>query len=328
MVIAGIFFVALPGVRASEGDPRIHVLEKKVMGILVDMDSLKQAGAGLLGQSGIVTQRIHMYRSRESLSRRQHRNLEKQLQQAQALEQQVQSIQNKLDSLSGEFVRAGRILLSLYQAELDRFADTGTAEPRTVRERDFQSLLVRKEALEKQLYPVGIREISALQVEAQPWDTAPDLMRKADLLRDQEESFRKELVMVDERLHSLRQEASARRRAEELTREMDLFNPQEELFARGLDQYNAARNDLGYWEESGQKNPPPVFGPGDDNAISVPVTDGESIEMHSAEHATAPRTLGSVISSIKNLEQHRARLLSVADSLGRRSAWFREQAGR
>ena len=309
----------------------IQIQETHLQVIVEKIDTLKQRGLRFLGEAEIIAQRISLYQAQGRLNRKQHRNLEKQLRQSQILEVQIQDVESQIDTLYQKYLYQGKILLDLYRKQMDPLLQKIETEKKSDHKiiwlTELNGILAKKGKLEDLLYPLHLNRKWTLTIEAGSWDTSGDLRMKGDMLSDRVSMVRDEAQLVERKIHSLVQEASARKRAEELTEEINLFDEREELLAREAGSAQTTENNfLDYWDTE-------EFGPPRNESVNHsepwnPVHDDLSlIESESGTNGRpSNRNFLSIEQSISQLENHRNQLYDLADSLSNRAAWFYEQS--
>jgi len=225
-----------PAARASDDRSALESLETIAFDFQARRDSLEALRSNLHVQAEILAQQIDAARRKDAPGPAEHRLLEKQLQRAQVLENQMRALDGQEQDLWGRYEPVLEKLIRCYEAEIDglvkRMEGEDAAKNREALLVRFQDALKRKQAWEAErvMRQAGAGRDAAVVMK--PSDTPSDLRMKGDLLLDQEEAVRKEIRALDARLQSLVKEERVRKKAEELTVGMHMFNENEELLGR------------------------------------------------------------------------------------------------
>jgi hypothetical protein len=300
--------------------------ERQALAYEQELDSLRVQHARWMNQAEIIARHIELYRSKGNLNARDHRNLEKQLQESQRLESAVLALEARINEVINDYRDVIRTLIPLYRARIDSLLDLAKGETSTEKQAllaQAQELLTKKQAWDAQLLmPIRFTHTD-YKIVAHPWDTQRQLMMKGDLLLDQEDALRREIDVVDERIQSLQKEKKIRTKMAELTEDLDLFNEREELLGREAEGIETGANDL-------------IFGERDtDEGRSYEISGiPESWGFESSERTLnrpvdlvwTPRSPVLIQESIDRLRRFRSRITTQADSLRQRAEWFHEEA--
>ncbi len=300
----------------------ITALEKK-------LDSLQLEQAQLLNQAEIVAHRIELYRTKQSLNAREHRNFQKQMQASQELEHQIRHIDSLINETDQE--RHGTIenLVQYYEKEINRLLEL-TEKDEVSKNQDLftqiQGLLSKKQIWENQLVIPIPRFESRFEIDARPWDTPSQLQIKGDFLLDREEAFREEIELVKKRVRSLAEEKNIRVKVAELAHDLDLFDEREELFGRQQGAGDQSANVLSYWEETGNRATDAQKQAGTETwnpDITQPSLNENVEPIH---RGISPRSPEYIQDSIERLESYVHRMQARADSLNQKAVWFHSES--
>ncbi len=315
--------LACPAARALDDGSALESLETIALDFQARRDSLEALRSNLQVQADILAQQIDAVRRKDVPGPAEHRLLEKQLQRAQVLENQMRALDGQEQDLWGKYEPILEKLIQCYEAEIDglvkRMEGEGAAKNREALLVRFQDALKRKQAWEAErvMRQAGVGRDAVVAMK--PSDTPSDLQMKGDLLLDQEEAVRKEIRALDARLQSLVKEERVRKKAEELTVGMHMFNENEEL--------------LGRTTPSEDKRAEILTGNGSlkrDAGESVGVRYGDGIESDASParspdgsvNRTAHPSLSDLQETIGRLESMKNRLQQKAGSLQEKARQF------
>jgi len=326
---AGILFFMFPVLLFSQ-DSEIKKLEQNAAALFQKSDSLYNQLAELATESEIITQRIQMYQKVEDLNPRQHRNLEKQMRNAQTLEAERDEIQTVFRETLDQFQQGVQKLIQQMDLESDSLVNAPEQSDPQMKDqivKRLQYLINKKQQWAQAIEPIIQNEIPAFSIRANEWDTAEKLATKGDLILDQEDRLRQEVQLIDKRIKSLEDEKRIRTRVEELASSMDIFNEEEELInqipvngqaANYLSYRDGEKNNVGESFDSWAAKPA--------NLESMGLNPLQDILSASSGEKSIKRTPENIQASIEYLEQHRDRMKSQADSLDQRAKWFHQEA--
>lgn len=308
----------------------LTALERQLENLAVTIDSVKAQGFKILGETENVAQKIQLIQSRSKLSRKEHQELEKQLQRAQTLEMQLQAIEMRIDTLYQAYLVYGKDLLVQYQAKTDKLLDQmETAvdpDQKAARLQQFQQLMSKKNRLDNILHPLRLNSYRPLSIESQPWDTPEDMKLKGDMLMDRSEMLQQEAWQIDQKITSLTREYKARKKAEEISEELDLFDRGESSVPQDvLSQSDESRNvlDDGVWGAEGLA--PQETESGYQAEPWNPIRD--DLSFLDTQGGTSRTSDSKSIQNIILQLRQRAGILRVqSDSLQSRARWFYSRA--
>ena len=310
-------------------DSQVAGQEAKAISIEEKLDSLWTTHAQLLNRAEIIAHRIELYRTKSHLNAREHRNLEKQLQESQQLENQVNAVESDIKRINEDRHGILTTLVQLYQIEIDRLLKLTEDDEATKRQESItkiNQLLMKKQACEAQLV-IQIPFIDfGLDIEAQPWDTPRQLQMKGDFLLDREDALLGEIGLVEERIRSLRDEKKIRAKVAELTHDLDLFDEREELLGRQSEADAYTTNLLSYWNESSTRTTDAQMG-GESKNWNPDITQpslSQNVDLQ--DRGTFPRSPAYIQDTIERLESYLNRMVARADSLNAKALWFHREA--
>jgi hypothetical protein len=330
-ILTVFVFMRGSSIKLLAQDIDIASQEEKALRLEQKLDSLRVSHSQLMNQAEIIAGRIELYRSKDILNAREHRNLEKQLQESQRLANQVRSIESRMQEVNRNRLAAIETLSQLIKSELDRLIQFTEKDSSLIKQdvlNRIQRLLAKKQACEARLVMPRQFTDSELKIDAQPWDTPRQLLMKGDLLSDREEALHGEIDLVEERIQSLREEKNIRTKVAELARDLDLFDEREELFGRQAGNVADQSNLLSYWDATFERTATAKGGGQPENW--TPEVTRPSLNQNSdpGMRGTFPRSPENIQDSIERLERHRDRMRARADSLNQKAQWFYDEANK
>lgn len=303
----------------------IETLEQTVSNEESRLDSLRQIHLSIINQSNIIIQEIKTYHVKSQLSRREHRELEKALQKSQDLEQQVRSIQSRIDTLSAQYQNNLKVLINQYQSTLEililQMEHESDESIRTAHLKQFQELDNRKRYWESKLSPIRFKYYQDLHITQHPHDSKQDLQFKGNLLLDREEALRDNIASIDQQIQSFKREHVIRKKAESFTTEMALFDENEERMGRytevGSDNKRAFGSE-NIWDSGSETETPNYYSSSESDLGGQILPDLYSQPFTKK----TPRTADELIEAIRRLEIVQSQLNKTADSLHQKAVWF------
>jgi hypothetical protein len=302
------------------GMDEIESLEKLSLSIEKSLDSLQSVRSRIQKDGEAVAARLDLLRSKEVLSPKEHRQMEKWLQTSQRLDGEMDGLRKAVaDCEKRRDASVGR-LIDAIQAELAGIreeAQNGDSRRNSEWVAAMQDLLNRKTAWESRLSagPAPVRQSDPVRI--QPWNSPGEIRLKGNLLQDEVESTREEMRRIDQRLRSLREERDVRRNVAELSRELALFNEQDELVGRRMETGGTAQKEA--FDDRGNPIGIQTGSYGEGAGPELPsgwVAEGSGVESDPAD----------LDGRLDRLEKYRRRLAVRADSLAVRARWFLKKA--
>jgi len=300
--------------------------ERKALVYEQELDSLRVQHARWMNQAEIVARHIELYRSKETLNAREHRNLEKQLQESQRLESAVLSLEARMTEVMRDYHDVIKTLIPHYRTRIDSLLVRAEGETSTEKQAllaQAQALLAKKQAWDAQLLMPLRFTRTDYKIDAHPWDTKRQLKMKGDLLLDQEDALRQEIDVIEERIQSLQKEKKIRTKMAELAEDLDLFNEREELLGREAEGIETGANDLIFGEIDTEERSSYEFS---DIPDAWGFESSERTLNRPQDLVWTPRSPVLIQESIDRLTRFRNRMTTQADSLRQRAEWFHEQA--
>ena len=289
----------------------------KVLGLERKLDSLRVSRARLVDQADVLAHKIELLRARGLLSPHEHRKLERKLQESQLLEGRVRTVEVEIAEADSVWYEAVTALVEAYRSGIQDIVrvmeETEDAQEKERLVLRFRGLLEEKQEWEERLPPDAFSSQPVFEVGIEPWDGPREIRMKGDILLDQEETLRQEILLVENRIRSLQEEERVRRKVKELTDEMEIFDEGEELVGREAESVEQKRTFRG------------TFVPMAESDVDVK---GQSLRRDMRLEMTRPtsQTLLTIPELIEALEMYREQLMVRADSLKEKAAWFYEKA--
>jgi hypothetical protein len=326
-ILAVCLFLTTTGRAAfAAGADAVPDLEKLCRTFKKSLDSLESRRVLLTAESEAVAVQMDGLEGRGSLSRGEHRRMERLLQESQSLTVRMDSVQKAVSEIRNRYDAGVALLLDAIRIELNevsRRADlAGTQEKQELLSR-LRVLLAKKNEWESSRPDPSAAPPRSEAVAVSPWNSGQEIRLKGDRLMDEAEALRAEIRAVEKRLRSLREEREVRKNVSELSHELALFDEREELVGRRMEKAGEAANtgiealntDGRKWEGIG----------GDNAAYGATRTPSVPAGVVSDPPSTIPTSF-DLDGQISRLEKNRSRLSAAADSLEARAAWFYKKA--
>jgi hypothetical protein len=302
------------------GADTVESLEKLSLAIEKSLDSLQTEKGRIQKQGEEVAAQLDLLRSRDVLSPKEHRQMEKWLQTSQRLDGEMDGLRKAETEFRKRRDSAVERLIGAIQSELSAARDQAERAEGARKASllaTMQDLLGRRTAWESRLSagpaPVPLTD----PVRLRPWNSREEIRLKGNLLRDEAESARAEIEKLERRIRSLREERDVRRNVAELSRELALFDERDELVGRKMEPGAPAEGvkstDTGYEIDVNSGRNGTEAGP------DLP-------SGWVSEDAGAENTPAELDGRIDRLEKYRRRLAARADSLEARALWFLKKA--
>ncbi len=303
------------------GTDDLESLEKLSLSIEKSLDSLQSVRSRIQKDGEAVAAQMDLLRSKEMLSPKEHRQMEKWLQTSQRLDGEMNRLrkdladcQKRRDEAVGRLIGAIQAALAGIREEAENADSRRKGELASV----LQDLLKRKMAWESRLLagPAPVRQSDPVRL--QPWNSPEDIRLKANLLQDEVDSAQDEMLRIDGRIRSLREERDVRRNVAELSRELALFNEQDELLGRRMESGGMVGKEGTFDVRGNLIDVPPGLN-GENAGPELPsgwLAEGAGVENDPADLNTR----------IDRLEKYKRRLAARADSLAARARWFLKKA--
>jgi hypothetical protein len=302
-------------------DP-IDDLEKLSLSLEKSLDSLQTGKSRLQKEGASVAARLNVLRARELLSPGEHRQAERLLQQSQSLgvqmektDREIADSKRRYDSSIEETVAACRSKLIELGAEVET-ADA-VQKPRLLA--TLRILLEKKTAWESRMAAPNAILAQNPSLELQPWNSRTEIRLKGDILQDEARSVRSEIVNVEKRLRSLREEKEVRKNVAEMSKELALFNEGDELLGRHL----ASASPEGVKSAENTNTDREFRNTGE---AAGPVVENLFLPSQRQNVSPFPPNASGLNDQISVLEEYKRLLAARADSLEQKASWFYRKA--
>ncbi len=177
---------------------------------------------------------IQELKNKNELNYFQHQKLEGLLKDSQDLSNRMADFDSDLRKVKQRLVKTGNELLTIYDSEIKKslknLATKDLAqEYRQTILQNIEILRRKKENIKSRIGPETAIEIRMSQLKIEPDDTPKRIKQKADLLKDQEDKFRRLASRLNSRKEELTKELNLRNRIHDLVTDLALFDQQEEI---------------------------------------------------------------------------------------------------
>lgn len=217
----------------SQGQPTLEVLELRFEQTARFLDGLAVEKDNLGQKIGKNDEEIQKLKSKKKLSYLERQKLEALLKASQDISKKVAALGRKIRESQQRHTQTGQQLIKLYESEIDKAVAALEKGGQNVQNR--QTLLNRIDRLRHKRTSVqhaaGLQTVDELQInqlDISPNDTPRQVRQKGDLLKDQEEKYRKRARALQTRAAELQKELDLRTRVSEMVEDLALFDQQEE----------------------------------------------------------------------------------------------------
>ncbi len=225
MLLAGANLFAQGSMRALEAqfveiDSAVSVLKNK-KNIL--NDPLQQK-----------TVQIQELKNKNALNYFQRQKLEGLLKDSQDLSNRMVAYDSEMRKMSQGLVKTGNELLTIYDSEIKKSLknletkDLSQEYRKTILQ-NIETLRRKKETIKSRTGQDDAIEIRTSQLRIKLDDTPKRIKQKADLLKDQEDKFRRLANRLNSQKEELKKELNLRNRIDDLVTDLALFDQQEEI---------------------------------------------------------------------------------------------------
>jgi len=225
MLLAGANLFAQGSMRALEAqfveiDSAVSVLKNK-KNILNDPFQQK-------------TVQIQELKNKNALNYFQRQKLEGLLKDSQDLSNRMAAYDSEIRKMSQGLVKTGNELLTIYDSEIKKSLknletkDLSQEYRKTILQ-NIETLRRKKETIKSRTGQDDAIEIRTSQLRIKLDDTPKRIKQKADLLKDQEDKFRRLANRLNSQKEELKKELNLRNRIDDLVTDLALFDQQEEI---------------------------------------------------------------------------------------------------
>ena len=298
----------------------LEAREKLSHSIEKSLDSLQTNRSRIQKQGEAVAAQLNMLRAKEMLSPKEHNLMENLLRKSQALNERMEDINRAIALTEERHKISVENIIEVCETQLTevnrslKSADDSTKSSLLMR---MQALLNTKNFWEsKFIFPKSSVPQNA-NLKLQPSNSDEEIRLKGDVLTDEAEAIRQEIKTVEKRIKSLSEERQLRQNVADMTKEMSLFNEYDELLGRQLAAANPSSDKLTAYDNKLRNTG--EFAGTSAKDIFLP---SPSQNVKSAHVLDSP----NLNDQISILEHYKQRLISRADSLEQRAAWFYKKA--
>jgi len=193
---------------------------------------------------------VQELKNKNNLNYFQHQKLEGLLKDSQDISNRMADFDSDLRKVNQRLVKTGNELLTIYDSEIKKSLknletkDLPQEYPKTILQ-NIETLRRKKENVKSRIGPENAIEIRMSQLQIEPDDTPKRIKQKADLLKDQEDKFRRLAGRLNSQKEGLKKELNLRNRIDDLVTDLALFDQQEEILgnlstAQGANRFNSA----------------------------------------------------------------------------------------
>jgi len=211
-----------------------RVLESQFVEIDSASSELKNKKNVLKNRLQQKAAQIQELKDQSELNYFQHQKLERLLKDSQDLSYRMANFDSEIRKMSQGFVKTGNELLTIYDSEirksLSNLANKDLSqEYRKTILQNIETLRGKKENVKSRIGHGNAIEIRVSQLRIEPDDTPIRIKQKADLLKDQEDKFRRLANRLNSQKEELTRELNLRNRIDDLVTDLALFDQQEEI---------------------------------------------------------------------------------------------------
>lgn len=213
-------------------DASIAVLETEFTRVDSVRIKLEKRRAELSERARSFAKEIEELKRNDDLSFFQRQRLNKLLKDSQQISNGVESIDSEINIAGKRYTQIGEKLLQLYDAEIEAaLGSLERSEQISVRQkavRTIAALRAKKDDLQAKIDPNKLKDLKISELRIDVDDSPRQIERKADLLKDQEEKLRAQVVRLEKQTTELERELVIRDRMSDFMTDIALFDQQEE----------------------------------------------------------------------------------------------------
>jgi len=180
------------------------------------------------------TVQIQELKNKNALNYFQRQKLEGLLKDSQDLSNRMAAYDSEIRKMSQGLVKTGNELLTIYDSEIKKSLknletkDLSQEYRKTILQ-NIETLRRKKETIKSRTGQDDAIEIRTSQLRIKLDDTPKRIKQKADLLKDQEDKFRRLANRLNSQKEELKKELNLRNRIDDLVTDLALFDQQEEI---------------------------------------------------------------------------------------------------
>lgn len=226
-----LLFLLTANVLAQDSIRALESQFAEIDSAISDLENKKNILNGELQQKAA---QISELKSKSHLSYFQRQKLENLLKESQDLSIRMTNLDSEIRKMNQELVKTGNELSSAYDIEIKK--SLKNLETRNLSQEYRKTILQnvevlrrKKETIKNRTGPEDTIEIRVSKLRIEPDDTPKQIKQKADLLKDQEDKFRRLASRLRFQKEELTKELDLRNRIGELVTDLALFDQQEEI---------------------------------------------------------------------------------------------------
>lgn len=179
---------------------------------------------------------IQELKAKNELNYFQRQKLEGLLKDSQDISNRMTNFDSEIRKMNQRLVKTGNELLTIYDSEIKKsLKNLETKDlPQEYRKtilQNIETLRRKKENVKSRIGPGSAIEIRMSQLRIKQDDTPKRIKQKADLLKDQEDKFRRLASRLNSQKEELKKELNLRNRIGDLVTDLALFDQQEEILS-------------------------------------------------------------------------------------------------
>lgn len=233
IAILSISFILLQFLPVLAQQPTIEVLELAFEQIENTQRALNDEVQALKGSIQKNDTDVQKIKQNEKLGYLQRQRLESLLKESQTYSIQIVKLNNILEQQKAALQKLGNKLIRNYDLEINKYLKKldDKSLPPSVQKNHYTALKIfrgKKSAIQEKTGLQKLDRFELNQLTIKPEDSPKKIEQKADLLKDQEDKYRKIGKQFDSRITNLKKELNLRNRIEDLVTDLALFDQQEE----------------------------------------------------------------------------------------------------
>ncbi len=210
--------------------PTFEVLELRLERLAAAIEQHSNKRDTLQKQLDSRAAEIEELKEKQSINFIERKRLETLLKESQDLSNEIAAADRQLREARQRFQQTGRQLLDVYDAEINRLLSALEKDESKAGRRysQIQQLRERKKKVQVRVGLQRLETVAPGKLEIEPDDSPRKIRQKGDLLKDQEEKYRRLSQQFEARAGKLKKEFNLRNRIGDLVTDLAVFDQQEE----------------------------------------------------------------------------------------------------
>ncbi len=238
MKLVTMIFLALAVFLATGANLLAQDSMKALESQFIEIDSivsvLKKEKGLLKDQLQKKAVQVQELKSKTALNYFQRQKLEGLLKDSQDLSNRIADFDSDIDKMSQRLEETGNRLLNTYDSEIRKSLKNLETKDLSQEYRksilqNIESLRRKKENIKNRTEQEDTIEIRMSELQIEPDDTPKRIKQKGDLLKDQEDKFRRLAGQLNNQKQELTKELNLRNRIDDMVTDLALFDQQEEV---------------------------------------------------------------------------------------------------